>query len=82
MIPNTSTITPLNELFTRMGHRLHRVRMARNEKLTAVASSIGVSHAVVSQIENGRYKGLSVQLLYRLAEYYGIPIDRIITEQE
>jgi transcriptional regulator with XRE-family HTH domain len=71
--------TPLNEFYARIGSRLHTIRHARNEKIIVVAYSIGVSHAVISQIEHGRYKGLSVRTLYLLADYYKISVEELFS---
>lgn len=61
-----------------IGGTLHSIRHQRNEKIEIVAKGIGVSHSVVSKIENGRYKGLSIRLLHSFADYYSVNIDEII----
>lgn len=68
----------LTQVFEQIGSKLYSIRHARNEKITAVAHHIGVSHAVISQIENGRYKGLSVKMLFLIAEYYNVSLYDIL----
>ena len=65
-------------LFESIGNRLYLIRHSRKEKIEAVAKSIGVSHTVISKIENGRYPGVSVALLAKLADYYQIPFEELI----
>jgi transcriptional regulator with XRE-family HTH domain len=77
-IPMLPSNPSLNQLFEDIGSRLYQTRHARNEKLTTVARSVGVSHTVVSQIENGRYKSLSLQLLYRIIDYYDLPLTAVL----
>lgn len=60
-----------------VGQKLSDVRKKRNEKIMSVAMSIGVSHSVISKIENGRYPGLSIQLLVVLAQYYNLHLSQI-----
>src|SRR6185312_9932651 len=47
----TTMNTPLNDLFAVIGDKLRAIRHSRNEKIVVVAYNIGVSHAVISQIE-------------------------------
>ena len=42
----------LNSLLTIIGHNLHTIRNARKETLQAVAASIGITHPIISKIEN------------------------------
>lgn len=72
----------INNLFEQIGRRLYHIRRTRNEKLTAVAQEVGLSHGVISQIENGRYTGLSVKTLHVLANYYKVPLTDIMTPEE
>lgn len=69
----------LNQLFEKIGHKLYSIRRARNEKITVVAHHVGVSHAVISQVENGRYKSLSVKMLFLIAEYYKVSIEELLS---
>jgi transcriptional regulator with XRE-family HTH domain len=71
--------THLNDFFALIGGKLRSIRHSRNEKIIVVASNIGVSHAVISQIEHGRYKGLSVKTLFLLADYYKISVEELLS---
>jgi transcriptional regulator with XRE-family HTH domain len=66
------------ELLIDIGDKFYQLRHLRKEKITAVASSIGISHPVISQIENGNYKSLSIELLFRLANYYNVSVQDIL----
>lgn len=65
-----------------VGQKLSDVRKKRNEKIMSVAMSIGVSHSVISKIENGRYPGLSMQMLVQIASYYNIPLAEVFSATE
>ena len=47
-----------SNLLTKIGKNLHTVRNSRKETLQSVAESIGITHPVLSKVENGRYKTL------------------------
>lgn len=66
--------TSLEETLSDIGSKLYTIRHTRKEKISAVAHDVGVSHAVLSRVENGRYKYLSITLLHKLAEHYKVPI--------
>ena len=53
----------INALLINCGHNLHTIRNARKETLQSVASDIGVTHPIISKIENGRYPNLQLNLL-------------------
>lgn len=40
------------------------------QKLTTIEEAIGVSHTVISRIENGRYPCLNLHTLQKLSDYY------------
>jgi len=61
-------------MFSVIGEKTYILRHSKRLKITTVANAIGVSHPVISQIENGRYKALSLRLLFRIAEFYEVPI--------
>lgn len=62
----------LKPLLERIGNKLYDLRHARREKLETVAVSVGVTHPVISQVERGVYECLSLELLCKLADYYGV----------
>jgi transcriptional regulator with XRE-family HTH domain len=56
------------------GHKLYLLRHEKRQKKTSVAKDIGISHPAISQIENGRYRALSFQLLCKTVSYYNVPV--------
>ncbi len=74
---NMSTLS-FNDLLIVIGSNLNRLRYEKNEKIETVAKAIGVHHSVVSKIENGRYNGLNVKMLQKLAKYYQEDITNIL----
>lgn len=45
-------------------------RIKKNQKLYAVAISIGMTHPVISKIENGKYLSLNIKVISKLLNYY------------
>ncbi|MFC0318676.1 MULTISPECIES: helix-turn-helix domain-containing protein [Olivibacter] len=66
------------KIFATIGANLHTVRNAKKKTLEAVASDLNITHPVLSKIENGRYPGLSLALLFTLCEYYGVTFEQIL----
>jgi transcriptional regulator with XRE-family HTH domain len=66
----------ISSLLTTIGHNLHTIRNARKETLQAVASDIGVTHPIISKIENGRYESLQISLLIKLCNHYNISLQQ------
>ncbi|HEY9177564.1 MAG TPA: helix-turn-helix domain-containing protein [Flavipsychrobacter sp.] len=64
----------LEQLLSQLGSELYYQRHTTKQKLISVSKSVGVSHAVISRIENGRYEPLTLSLLKRLTDYYQIPL--------
>ena len=64
--------------FSKIGIRLHLLRTYRKEKIATVANAIGVTHSVISKIENGRYASLKVGTLLQLAKHYDTSVEKII----
>lgn len=69
----------ISSLLTTIGHNLHTIRNARKETLQAVASDIGVTHPIISKIENGRYASLQIGLLIKLCNHYNITIQQALS---
>lgn len=65
------------KLLQSIGYFLKSQRLKNGQKIFAVASSIGVTHPVISKIENGRYFSLNLRLLFILIEYYKLEIKDI-----
>ena len=66
----------LSALLTTIGQNLHTIRNARKETLQAVASDIGITHPIISKIENGRYPNLQLNLLIKLCNHYQITLQQ------
>lgn len=60
------------DVLSKIGYKFYVARHIKREKITSVASNIGVSHPVISKIENGTYKPLTIDLVYRLMSYYNL----------
>lgn len=63
-----------------VGQRIADARHLRAEKEETVAKAIGVTHAVISRIENGRYKSLKLETLIKLCNHLNIPVAEILLE--
>ncbi len=66
----------VNSLLIILGQNLHTIRNARKETLQAVASEIGITHPIISKIENGRYNNLQLNLLVKLCNHYKITLQQ------
>ena len=66
----------ITSLLTTLGKNLHSIRNARKETLQAVASNIGITHPIISKIENGRYENLQLNLLIKLCNHYNITLQQ------
>lgn len=67
-----------NALLTTIGQNLHTIRNARKETLQAVASEIGITHPIISKIENGRYPNIQLNLLIKLCNHYKVTLQQIL----
>jgi DNA-binding transcriptional MerR regulator/mannose-6-phosphate isomerase-like protein (cupin superfamily) len=56
-----------------IGSRFRKLRLQRGDSLTTVANAVGVSKGFLSNLERSR-SGVSVSLMHKLAEYYGLNI--------
>lgn len=66
----------IQALLSTLGQNLHTIRNARKETLQSVAADIGISHPVISKIENGRYPTLQIGLLVKLCNHYKITLQQ------
>jgi transcriptional regulator with XRE-family HTH domain len=66
-----------NALLTTIGQNLHTIRNARKETLQAVASEIGITHPIISKIENGRYPNIQLNLLIKLCNHYKVTLQQV-----
>lgn len=67
-----------NALLTTIGQNLHTIRNARKETLQAVAAEIGITHPIISKIENGRYPNIQLNLLIKLCNHYKVTLQQIL----
>jgi transcriptional regulator with XRE-family HTH domain len=68
----------INSLLTTIGQNLHTIRNARKETLQSVASDIGITHPIISKIENGRYPTIQLNLLIKLCNHYKVTLQQIL----
>jgi transcriptional regulator with XRE-family HTH domain len=71
--------TDITSLLTTIGQNLHTIRNARKETLQSVAADIGITHPVISKIENGRYPTLQLGLLIKLCNHYHITLQQALS---
>lgn len=69
----------IHSLLNIIGQNLHTIRNARKETLQAVATEIGVTHPIISKIENGRYESLQLGLLVKLCNHYQITLQQVFS---
>ncbi len=69
----------INSPLTTIGENLHTIRNARKETLQSVAADLGISHPVISIIENGRYKSLQISILIALCNHYNVTLQQILS---
>jgi transcriptional regulator with XRE-family HTH domain len=68
----------INSLLTTIGQNLHTIRNARKETLQSVAADIGITHPIISKIENGRYPTIQLNLLIKLCNHYKVTLQEIL----
>lgn len=66
-------------MLERIGNYLRLKRIERGDKMETTARAVGLSKSVISQIENGRYQSLMIKHLEKLARYYDITIEEIVS---
>ena len=70
----------LNEVLSTIGQNVYTLRQKENEKLTTVAKSVGVTHSVISKIENSSYESLNLKLLVQKANHFNVPLNTILSQ--
>jgi len=63
-----------------VGARLRSLRLSYTVKQTDLAARLGVQRAAVTRWEQGT-RGLTVDMLLRIAETFGIPASRLLPER-
>ncbi len=74
---NGATTVKGDSMHFDLGAELRRVREARKLSLRAVASAVGVSASLLSQVETGKTQP-SVSTLYALVNHLGISLDALM----
>jgi transcriptional regulator with XRE-family HTH domain len=69
----------ISALLSTIGQNLHTIRNARKETLQSVAEDIGITHPVISKIENGRYPNLQLNLLVKLCNHYNVSMQQALS---
>lgn len=69
----------IGSLLTTIGQNLHTIRNARKETLQSVAADLGITHPIISKIENGRYESLQISLLVKLCNHYKISLQQVFS---
>lgn len=61
-----------------IGERLFSLRQKSNQSLQQVADAIGISKAHIWELEKGRSKNPSFELVRKLAGHFGVSIDELV----
>jgi transcriptional regulator with XRE-family HTH domain len=65
-------------LLKTIGHNIRIIRTARNETLEGVAATLNTTHATLSNIENGNYHPLKLEMLVSLCNYYHVTLQQVM----
>lgn len=60
--------------------RLKDLRQKKDQSLQEVADAVGASKAHIWEIENGKSRNPSIELLRRLASHFGLSVSALIGE--
>jgi transcriptional regulator with XRE-family HTH domain len=63
-----------------LAQRLKELRLKKSESLQDVADAVKASKAHVWELETGKSKNPSVELLTKLAEHFAVPVAQLIGE--
>lgn len=63
-----------------IGRRLRKLRGDRTQ--IDVAKAIGIDNSVLSRMESDEKKTLDPEILIRIADFYGVSVDYVITGRE
>lgn len=63
-----------------LAQRLKELRLRKKESLQDLADAVKASKAHVWELETGKSKNPSVELLTKLAEHYAVPVAQLIGE--
>ena len=62
----------------RIHNRLAVLRAERNLTRQSLAEALGINYQTVGYLERGEYNP-SLELAFRIAEYFGVPIDAVFS---
>lgn len=65
-----------------IGPRLFELRQASKQSLQAVAEAVGISKAHIWELEKGRSKNPSFDLVQSLASHFGVTLDVLTGEAD
>jgi transcriptional regulator with XRE-family HTH domain len=63
-----------------LGETLKHMRISKKQSLQQVADSVGASKAHIWDLETGRSRNPSADLLERLAQHFGTTVSRLVGE--
>jgi transcriptional regulator with XRE-family HTH domain len=64
--------------FKRIGTVIRKLREQRQVSQRDLAEKVGVTQAYVAQLESGRKKNPSLEVLNRLAKALGVPVGELL----
>ena len=62
-----------------LSKELSRLRKLRGKTLRALEEETGISNAYLSQLENGLVKRPRPHVLHKIADFYGVPYEDLMT---
>jgi transcriptional regulator with XRE-family HTH domain len=63
-----------------LAQRLKELRLKKGDSLQDVADAVGVSKAHVWELETGKSRNPSADLLIKLAKHFGVPVAQLMGE--
>ena len=64
-----------------MWSNLRKIRKKQNKSLEEVAEEVGLNASSLSRIETGKSAGVSFKTIYDLSRYYGVTLEKIVSEK-
>ena len=65
-----------------LGDRLNSLRRKSGKSLQQVADAVGISKAHIWEMEKGRSRNPSFELMQKLAAHFGVPVTVLVGESE
>lgn len=63
-----------------LAQRLKELRLKKGDSLQGLADAVGVSKAHVWELETGKSKNPSIELLTKLARHFEVPVAQLVGE--